>query len=253
MPTPEKIRYHELCQLLLERRRTEIGSDDPIPFSFNDFVNLAPDHNPEQLDNARLEEINNHLKKLASSTDENNQKFLFIENPELLNNFVANMRAGESIILKYKSERLASHKSYLQKLDDQSDATATENNLVFDPVNHTFSYNGKRMRVLEQSRSVPVRLNLCLLLFNHSVCDIDNENPGEANIRNEYSDYELGADVHYDALYELIYIRRGEEGPQNDKFRPIRDAINDLNKRAENELGIKIFEQQNQIIRVVLP
>lgn len=124
--------------------------------------------------------------------------------------------------------------------------------LIFDPLNKKFQYGDKVMWVRQSEHSLPVRLNICLLMFRYPVCDASHA--GEVtDITSQYPSYELGAEVQYDALHTLIYERRQETaGPQGDMFRPIRDAIAGLNKRAEKQLGVTIFYQQNQVVRVII-
>ena len=127
--------------------------------------------------------------------------------------------------------------------------------LSFDLETHHVHYNGKSMWVKQEEHRRPLHVNLCLLMFGHPVCDPqedDETNNQPLDLYKDYPNYQIGDSVSYDVLYEIIFTRRKLEGPSGDKYRPIRDAIDDLNERAEaeDELGTKIFEQGNQIVIV---
>lgn len=166
----------------------------------------------------------------------------------LKGNFLKSYAANKTIKLEYSREELDRHCKELRK-DDQL-RNANPDKLIFDPSHHKFHFGSKSMWVRQEEHDLPIRINLCLLLFGHPVCD-PSDNGEQPDLHGNYPEYIVGADVNYDVLYDLIFTRREEEGPIGDKFRPIRDGIIGLNKRAMDELGINIFEQENQIVRVI--
>ena len=109
------------------------------------------------------------------------------------------------------------------------------------------------MWVRQNESTKSIRLNICLLMFKCPVTYII-VNSTEKKERPSIPDYRKGNKVHADILRELILIR-GENDynppPKNDKFRPIRDAVRDINDSAKNNLRIKIFEYKDQEVRIV--
>jgi hypothetical protein len=173
--------------------------------------------------------------------------------------FPVKFRANVPITLVYKRADLENYIKELKAGDDLRSVGRDYNNLIFDTNTKDFHFHGETLWIREQGHSLPVRLNLCLLLWGHQVCDadavsaIDRPSQQAVDLFREYPEYEIGADVQYDVLYDLIFSRRNVEGPANDRFRPIRDAVDQLNQRFEGKWQIKPFEQENQIVRVVLP
>ena len=198
-----------------------------------------------KFDEADLEE----LKKLGyNGTDEDFNNYFIEHNYNNTDHYIFSTATKENID-KYLNKIMQSEEEIKQG--------EKYNKLVFEKKNGKweFRYKGKRMWVRQNERTKSVSLNICLLMFGYPVTYITG-NSIEGEEGPSIPNYQGGDKVHVGVLRELILIR-GEYNynppPENDKFRPIRDAIGNINKSAQNKLGLKkIFKYSDQEVWVVI-
>ncbi|OGD71526.1 MAG: hypothetical protein A2655_03590 [Candidatus Yanofskybacteria bacterium RIFCSPHIGHO2_01_FULL_43_42] len=249
MPTPpEKRLLYPLCGFLIQKKLSEEGKGlrRPLHIRLQDFGSLFGGRRPTV---GQINQLKAELVGLAGDMD---GKLLEIVNRrQVFTNFTRSYRENIALILKYKRSDLENYVAELREGDRLRFEGASSNRLTFSSQDHQFRFRGRSMWVRQSERGIPVRLNICLLMFRHSVADPEHQGE-EQNLESQVAGYRVGHPVNYDALYQLIFTRRGEEGPRDDKFRPIRDAIIGLNRRAHSSLHRYIFEQENQSVRVIV-
>lgn len=252
----EKQLLYSLCEFLIDLKLTPEGKGirRPLTIGLREFQKVLHNSEPTQ---AKLHELKAELQGLVVDMD---GKLLHIADHSIFDSFSDKFFSNEPVTLTYKRLDFI---NYIQDLRDGDSSRAqgkNYNTLIFNPDTHSFHFRGEALYVGKRGRGrggLPVRVNICLLLWGHKVCDVDSVAAVDSpryqalNIFIDYPEYVIGEEVQYDVLFGLIYRRRNVEGPLGDRFRPIRDAITQLNKRFKDKWQIRPFEQSNQVVRIV--
>lgn len=257
---PEKVIIYDLCRFLIGKKLTPEGKGLRRPMeiklqSFNSVLKLDQIQNTTE----RLKKINDLKHELEQLSCENIPETLIplieIKNADIFDDFSNNFEQNKEIILIYDRLGIEKYHKFLQAGDQRRTEGENYDKLVLD-CSGKFKYRGKEMIVRENESKGSLHLNLCLLMFGHPLTFIDEETGGKIDIfcDSVYEEYKIGDPVNADLIIELIINKRERlQSPtvQADKFRPIRDTVRNLNKRAKSELGMQIFEYKNLNVKVI--
>ena len=259
MPTsnisyPEKKMLYKICDFLIEKKLTPEGKGIRRPLTiklqeFSSVFNLNEDTNFE------IEELKKELERLGEVIRKNEFPPLEIKNKKNLKDFSDNFRQNKSIVLLY--ERLEIEK-YVQKLregDKRRKEGADYNKLIFENLEGKcrFKYKGKEMTVKQREGTGSIGLNICLLMFKCPIIYSSEGTGKKETIYSEKENYKIGDKIQSSALLEIILIRTGNDSaiPSNDRTRPIRDSVRNINKSAQKKFGIDILNHTGQEVFVI--
>lgn len=222
---------------------------------FSSVLKLDQIPNPTER-SKKINDLKYEIEQLSyEDIPETSIPLIEIKNADILDDFPANFEQNKEITLVYDRLGIEKYCKFLQAGDRRRMEEENYDRLVFNPAGR-FKYRGKEMMVRGNEPKGSLHLNLCLLMFYHPLTFIDEETGGKIDIFSDsvYEEYKIGDPVNLDLIMELIINKRERmqsSTTQTDKFRPIRDAVRNLNKRAKFELGIEIFEYKNLHVKVI--
>ncbi len=262
---PYKTVLYQVCSFLVNKRLLAEGRGLNNPFAiplqeFERAIHEAP--GGELAD--KLKYFSGELDFLTKESLDGSTPIFKIHNPEIigLENIVESYANNLEITVQYGREAV---QQYIQKLEE-GDAImqAGEHSgiVTVDPNIRSSAIHIKRgtdeMKIT-LSRGKNIRANICLLLFGYPAT-FRSSAPGSQTVKMtdqvDHEDYMPGAEVEFSVLADLI-LRQGDHSAnlpsEADPFKTIREAVNDLNERAQEELGVPLFERTPETIKVSAP
>ena len=251
---PEKKMLYKICDFLIKKKLTREGKGirNSLTIKLQDF---SPVFNSNETADFEIEELKEELEGLGRVIRKNEFPPVEIENKEILDNFLNNFKQNESIVLLY--ERLEIEK-YVQKLregDKRRKEGTDHDKLIFENLEGKcrFKYKGKEMTIKQREKTGSIELNICLLMFKCPIIYSSERTGKKETIYSEKEKYKIGDKIQSSALLEIILAGTGNDSsiPNNDKMRPIRDAVGNINKSARKKIGIDILNHTGQEVFVI--
>lgn len=262
---PKKQLLYGLCQFLIQQKLLpkNKGRNRPITTSITEISDILKSSGfGQELTYDKLEE---ELRGLTQETDQYVRPLL-----EISSGSIGHNSPDEPLLLKYQRSEIENYIEYLRE-GDRIRTEGDEYNKILFKHEHGktfFTYKGKRM-IIRSKEPWSIRKNICLLMYGMSATwhrsPRGNRQGGEAvTIFSEYPNYQLGDQVNFDVLTQLILIREDETNlideapnrerlPRGDRNKKIRDAILDLNELSQKKFKKDIFIHEDQQVWIKYP
>lgn len=243
-PYERKILRNEICNFLIGKLREQDTIGKPLIFGLQEMSGLL-DYAISKREDDKIRDL---ARELSILHDERfgpvfNKAALTIENIEVLENFVANFKANEELVVRCSSANLEEYLFLLKEATARAEIAQVRRRIESAQNGGVKILSGNRSIRIRGGRGSHMRANIVRLMFGEKLFT-QYPRPGREvdSIFSLHADYERGDLIPYSDVAHILNNAPDADAHQISE-RDVKEAVVSMNKRAveERSWGAEIF------------